>query len=153
MQDGELPPARAERLEALEVGILAELCRQLVQKPSQRVTKLLELGATRRVEPRLARVLYVLGALEHLVEVRRQLAAGAEEVDLHDQGGKLRRIVEDVPERRIGHQPAVPIMDAVDDRGRKTRRQRAAGDDVRRSDRLSLAVEVDRVARVDVHSA
>ena len=51
------------------------------------------------IEARFARILDVLAALEDLIERRRQVALGAEQIDLHDERVDPRRIVEHVPQR------------------------------------------------------
>src|SRR6266705_2120175 len=103
VRDRDLASVLAQGLQPLVVGIVAKLCRQLSHQAAEHVAELLQLLHARGVEPRLARVLNVLGALEDLIEVDGKLAPGAEEIHLHDEGAEPRRIVEDVPQRRIGH--------------------------------------------------
>src|SRR5271157_3911576 len=153
MHDRDPLPLPAQRREPLVVRILAQLRRQLVEQPRHGRPYPLEFLRARGVEARLARVLDVLGALQYLVEVLRQRAPGAEQVDLRDQGIESGRIVEHIPQRRVGHDAAVPVVVALDDDRRQARWQRPAGHDVFRTDCLPLTVEIDRVAGVDVDRA
>src|SRR5690242_3008477 len=54
---------------------------------------------------------------------------------------------------RVGHKAAVPVMLAFDLDGRQAGRQRAAGHDVFGSDRIGISIEINEIARPDVHSA
>src|SRR6266567_1683392 len=153
MRDRDLAPVVAQRLQSLVVGIVAKLCGQLFHEAAECVAELLQFLDAGGVEPRLARVLNVLGTLEDLIQIDGKLAARAEEVDLHDQRADLRRIVEDVPQRGVGHDTAIPIVSALDDNRRKPGRQRAARHDVLGLDLLCLIVEIDRVAGVKIHGA
>src|SRR5260221_535641 len=151
--DGDLALVAQLRLQQVVVGIFVKGARQLVQEPAQRTAQVLELLHALGVEARLARIADVLLALEHLVEVRRQLAGRAEQVDLHDQGIDARRIVHHVPQRRVGDDAAVPVVLAVDHHGRKTRRQRAARHDVLGAELAFAVIEIDRIAGVHVDRA
>ena len=65
------------------------------------------------IEARLARVHDIFVPLHDLIEVLRQFAFGAEQVDLHDEDVDGRRTVDGVPERRIRHDSAIPVALAV----------------------------------------
>ena len=88
-----------------------------------------------------------------LDHVARQLAARAPQVDLEGQRVLARRGVEHPLQRRVGDDAAVPVILAVDLGRREARRQRAAGDDMRRADLVRGAVEIDEVAGPDVDCA
>src|SRR5215472_7307536 len=80
VQDSDFPTRGAYRRKPLEVRIVPQLRRELFHKPSEGMTKFLQLGHASCVESGLAGVLDVLGALEHLIEVHGQLAARVEEI-------------------------------------------------------------------------
>ena len=80
-------------------------------------------------------------------------ALRAEEIDLEHQHALVAVHVEQMLERRVGEDAAVPVVLAVDIDGRKARRQGGARHDVLRPDAALLAVEVDRVALADVGGA
>ena len=84
VHDRQLATSREVR-QRLDVGIVGEPLRQLLQDASQRVAQPFELLRSIRVKACLARVLNVFLALEDLVERFRRLAARAEQVDLRDE--------------------------------------------------------------------
>ena len=86
VHDGDMPLALGERRGPPVIRIVAQLCGQLAQEPPQCGADILELRGAGGIESRLARILNIFAALEHFVEILRQIAARAEEVDLHDQG-------------------------------------------------------------------
>ena len=86
-------------------------------------------------------------------EIARQFAARAPEIDLERQRVQPRPAVEHPLQRRVGNEAAVPIIFAVDLGRRKSGRQRAAGDDMRRADAMGRGIEIDEVAGSDIHRA
>src|SRR5215468_4369472 len=151
MRDGERTLVLAQRLQQLVVRVVSKFLRQPLQQASKCVAQTLQLLDASGIESRLARILDVLGALEDLVEIDRQLTSGAEQIYLNDQGLDLRRIVQHVPQRRVRHEPTIPVIVPVDLDGGETRRQRPARHDVVRSEPTLPIVEVDRVSGVYVH--
>ena len=91
---------------------------------------------------------------QHLGHVARQRAAGGEEIDLeHQRVAVVGLVLQQVLQRGIGDQAAVPVPAAVDLHHRQPRRQRARGHDVFRQQRLLGAVEIAEIAGGDVHRA
>src|SRR5262245_16710590 len=122
MRDGDLPLELGERRERLVIRVVVQLAGHFLQQSTEAVTELLQLLYTVHIEEDLARILDVLGSLQHLVEIDRKLAAPSEEIYLHDQRVDVRRIVEHVPQRRVRHHTAVPVTRAVDLDWREARR-------------------------------
>jgi hypothetical protein len=91
--------------------------------------------------------------LPHLgfAEIERQFTARTPEIDLKGQRVQPRSAVEHPLQRRIGNEAAVPIIFAVDFGGRETRRQCAAGDDMRRADVMGRGIEIDKIGGFDVY--
>src|SRR5262245_7869680 len=153
MRDGNLALVLGEWRERVVVRVVVQLHGQLLEQSAERVTQLLQLLHAVRVEAGLARILDVLGALQHLVEIDRKLTARAEEIHLHDQRADVRRIVDDIPQRRVRHEAAVPVMRAVDLDRRETRWQPTACHDVLRTEAAMLVVEIDRISSMHVDRA
>src|SRR5699024_9461673 len=91
----------------------------------------------------------VLDALEHIEHGARPLAAGAEQVHLQGQRVLVRLAGQDIFQRSIGDDAAVPVPLAIDLHGGERRRQRAGGEDVLDPDGVAPAVEVAEVAAGD----
>ncbi len=90
---------------------------------------------------------------EHVLHVARQHAARAEQVDLEHQRVEPVVLVEQMLQRRVGDDAAVPEMIGADLHHRQGRRQRAARHDVLRLDLLLGIVEIDEVAGQHVDGA
>src|SRR5262245_33652738 len=114
MRDGDLPLELGKRRERFVIRVLVQRTGHFLQQSAEAATELLQLLYTVHIEEGLARILDVLGSLQHLVEIDRKLARPSEEIYLHDQRVDVWRIVEDVPQRRVRHDTAVPVMRAVD---------------------------------------
>ena len=99
VRDRDLALLVTPRLQQLVVGVLIELTRKFLHEPAECKAHVLELLDALRIEAGLAGVADVFFALEHLIQIHRQLASCAEEIDLHDQCADIRRIVQDVPQR------------------------------------------------------
>ncbi len=148
--DRDLALAVAQRLQQLVIRVVVELARNFLHQPAERQAHVLELLYALRVKARFARILNVLRAFEHLIEVHRKFALGVEEIDLNDQCTDVRRIVEHVRQWRVGYDSAVPVMLAVDYDRWEPRRERAARHDVIGPEVALAIIEIDRVARMNV---
>ena len=69
--DGDLVLLAKRRLQQLVVRVVVQVGRELFHQPDQCTAQVPELLYALRVEPCLARILDVLRALEHLIEVRQ----------------------------------------------------------------------------------
>ncbi len=100
------------------------------------------------VQSRAAGIGDVLDAFLDLVHVGRFGPHGAEQVDLEDQGILGDAGIQNVAERRVGDQPAIPVGFVVDHHHGETRRQRGRGHDVLGRDDMALilGVEIDEIA-------
>src|SRR3546814_10099322 len=78
--------------------------------------------------------------LPGFLQIARPFAAGREKIDLKDEHVVLRRL-DDIFERGVRHEPAVPIPDAIELDRRPAGRQRARGEDVARVEALALRTE------------
>src|SRR5258708_22848215 len=115
---------------------------QIVQLP-QRV----------RTRTRSAGIADVLVPLGNLVQIPGQGAAGRKKVHLEDEMATARVILDDVLQRRIGYQAAVPIVLSVDFHGGKARRQSAAREDVLRLYFDLRIIEVREIACPDIYGS
>ena len=100
---------------------------------------------------RARRIHNVLVARQNVLNVARQHAAGAEQVDLEDQRIELVFLIEQMLQRRIGNDAAVPEVIGADLDHRQRRRQSTARHDVLGLDRFLGVVEIDEVAGQDIH--
>src|SRR5262249_48510071 len=82
--------------------------------------------------------------------IGRQMAMRWEHVDLKDQAASTWVIVHHVLQWRVGEEPAIPILLAVNLDGGKARGQRSAGHDVFGPDCDLLAVELGKMAGANV---
>src|SRR4051794_35567092 len=141
-------------VEDLDRRIVLQIIRQLVDQRAQRLAGVVHLLVLVGVHPGAAGEADVLLALRGLEQRGRQVAAGAEEIDLEDQEVTIELSIQHVIERRIGSDAAVPIMLALDHDGRKSGRQRAGSHDVLGTDLLAellelVIVEIFEVPRGD----
>src|ERR1700704_3944759 len=132
MDDVDVPDG-CRRLQQLRVTVVPELVRELSQQTMQGVALSLQLPHACRVEARLARINDFLVALHHLVDVLRDGALGAEEIDLDDQRIRAFDLIENVPQRRVRYDAAVPVMFTFDDNRCERGWQRSARHDMVRA--------------------
>ncbi len=75
------------------------------------------------------------------------------QIDLKHQRGQALLLIEQILERRIGDDAAVPVIFALDlDRG-EGGRKRARGHNMFWSDPLLIGIEIDKIAGPDIHRA
>src|SRR3546814_15260573 len=98
--------------------------------------------------PGAARKANLLLARPGFLQIARPFAAGREKIDLKDEHVVLRRL-DDIFERGVRHEPAVPIPDAIDLDRRQAGRQRARGEDVARVEAPALRVEIAEISGLD----
>src|SRR3546814_9223682 len=90
--------------------------------------------------------------LPGFLQIARPFAAGREKIDLKDEHVVLRRL-DDIFERGVRHESAVPIPDAIDLDRRQAGRQRARGEDVARVEELAPRVAIAEISGLDRDSA
>ena len=145
-------PLGGEAGDALVIGILGEFGRQLVKQALHRLARLSQREQLIGDRTGAAGIADVLFARIDVHDRRGHRAARGEEVDLEHQH-LLALIVEDVGQRRIGDEAAVPVEGAVDLDRRQPWRQGAGRHDVARIDPVGGGVEIAEIARFDVHGA
>ena len=134
-------------------GSLAKLGRKFVEQSPDCFARGEDLHRLGRDLPRPAGEADFLFARHHVHDRARAFGGGGgEQVDLEYQHFAA-LLLEEVSQRRVRHEPAIPIMAAVDLDWRKARRQRARGHDVARIDRLALGIEEAEIATVDIDRA
>ena len=89
----------------------------------------------------------------HISEVSRKPPAGAPKIHLERECVLARTEFERPLQRRVGNEAPVPVKFAVDFDSWKARRQRAAGKNVARVDRLRRCIEILKVAGAHIHCA
>ncbi|HZZ66991.1 MAG TPA: hypothetical protein VFE18_02355 [Phenylobacterium sp.] len=142
-----------ELAEPGDLGIVSEVLRQVLDQLAERRLHPVNAQLSVGVQPRPAGIADVLLALAGVLHRAGKRTAGAEQIDLVDVQVFQLRLVEDVFQRGVGDQSAVPVPLAIDLDGRQAGRQGAGGHDVRRPDLLVLVVEVGEVAGADVDRA
>ena len=90
---------------------------------------------------------------EHLLDIAGQGAAGAEQIDLKHQRIQPVVLVQQMLQRRVGDDAAVPEMIGADLDHRQRGRQRAACHHVFGRDLFVLVVEVEEIAGQHVDRA
>ena len=98
-------------------------------------------------------ILDVFLAGEDFRHVARDLAAGAEQVHLEDQRVLRAAIIEQMLQRRVGDQAAIPVVVFADADHGQGRRQGAAGHDMFRSDFDIRIVEIGEIGGLDIDRA
>lgn len=98
--------------------------------------------------PRTARIADILFARPGLFQIVRTIAARREKIDLKDEHILVRRL-DHMLERRVRHQPAIPIPMPVDLDRRQSRRQGAGRHDMPRVDPVGAGIEIAEIARLD----
>ena len=138
----------------LDIGVAEPFGRQLGQEAARgglgglRISRLI-VG----VEPGPAGEADVLLALGRVDQGPGHRSARGEQVDLEDHEVAPALLVEDVLQRRVRDEAAVPVGLALDLDRREARRQGAGGHDVLRADPVAPGVEVGEVAGADVDGA
>src|SRR6266850_233500 len=135
------------------VGVGLQLGRQLAHEPHERRGGAPALDIDVRIEPGTAREADVLLALGDALHARRQEPARREKVDLEDDALTLARLVDQVVERGVRSEPAIPVELAVDFQRRESGRQRAARHDVAHVQALRGRIEISHVAGAHVDRA
>src|SRR5215467_8346209 len=97
------------------------------------------------------RVLNLLLTHFRLWQVARELTVRAPQIDLKGKRVLMGPVVQHPLQGGIGHETAIPVVLALDLGSRKSRWQRATGDDVRRTDVMGPVVEVDEITRADIY--
>ena len=129
--------------------VLRNLLQRLVEIGLQIVHLLVDIG----IVPGAGRVNDVLVPRQHLLDIAGQRAAGAEQVDLKHQRVQLVVLVQQMLQRGVGNDAAIPEMIGADLDHRQRRRQRAACHHVFGRDHFVLVVEVEEISAQHVDGA
>src|SRR5262249_51210389 len=103
--------------------------------------------------PRAAREADLLRPHVGIEKIAWQLALRVPEIDLEGERVSPRPAIEHPLQGRVGNETTIPIVLAIDLRGREARRQRAAGDDMCGSDPVGGGVEIDEIPAAHVDRA
>src|SRR5580704_19247714 len=137
---------------AKEPGFRAvlEVRGQLFQKGGCRAPYLLDVLELIGAGPRAAGIADLLLPRDNLEHAPRKVASRAPQIDLKGQGIAAWLALDDPLQRRVGHQPAVPVMFALDLDRWKAGGKGGGGHHVLRFDRVRRGVEVDEISRPDI---
>src|SRR5262245_35004324 len=127
--------------------------RDLVQDVGQRDPNALNLLELIGVGPRPAGILNLLLSRQDVIEIARQLAARAPQVDLEYERVQAGIALHHPLQRRVRDETAVPIEFAIHLDGGTAGRQRPARHDVLGPDRVGGRVEIHEVAAADIDGA
>src|SRR5262245_1712046 len=125
----------------------------LVEDVGQRDPNTLNLLELIGVGPRPARILNLLLPRQDVVEIARQLAARAPQVDLEYERVQAGIALHHPLQRRVRDETAVPIELAIHLDGGTARRQRSARHDVFGPDRVGRRIEIHEVAAANIDRA
>ena len=96
-------------------------------------------------------------AAPHIRHAARQFPTRRKQIDLEDQGIPFPLRIENIAQRRVRNEAAVPIMTPVDLDRRQAWRQRAGGHDMACVDAGGIGgaarIEILEIARFDIHRA
>ena len=118
-----------------------------------RVSDLVSFVKTLRPDPRAAGIADILLAPADLFEIARNLAISLKHVNLETQATATRIVIQNILQRCVGNEPAIPEALAIDLDRRKARRQGAAGHDMLGTNGDFFAVEIGEAAGLHIDGA